>query len=219
MHKSVWEQVPKSSKLKAKPVFLTGVLEQELFWKDIRRVLFSKAQVKTLCRLNYDSIQKSWTPVKLVNILGEVAPKIAEDMNNIGKLTLDAMVFGYNSTHINSTSSRVLTVYSRLLSEKSKIKLTEKDVAIIDSIGSQYDNELGSILESRVAFNLVTGYLSQSYGEKVVSDPEILVDMREVARQETILEGAVQQNDVINKQTSSIVEEAYIDAEVIAIYW
>jgi len=220
LHIDAWEKLPKSSRPKATQVYLTGVLEQELFWKDIRRVLFSKARVKTLCRLNYDGIQESWVPVKLVNILEEVAPDLAANMATLGDLTMDAMAQGYtNSAPDNQIFTKVLSTYGQLLADGSKIKLTEEDMVIISSFAQYYAKEMSSTLSSRKAFNAVTNYLSGQHDGKIVNDPETLLEMREKARQEANLEGLMQQNNHVDKENSVATENAHIDAEVIAIYW
>lgn len=220
LHINAWEKLPKSSRPEATQVFLTGVLEQELFWKDIRRVLFTKAQVKTLCRLNYDGVQGFWKPVKLVNILEEVAPDLAENMNTLGDLTIDAMAQGYNSsTQDNQAPSKILNIYSQLLADKSKIKLKDEDITVIGSLEQYYAKGLSSALESRKAFNAVTSYLSAQYGKKIIKDPEALLGMREEARQKAKLEEHVQQNNAGSKKDTVTMEDAYIDAEVIAVYW
>lgn len=220
LHKDVWRKLPRSSRPRANQVFLTGVLEQELFWKDIRRVLFSKVQVKTLCRLNYDGIQDSWTPVKVVNILEEVAPALAKDMNTLGDLTIDAMMQGYSAvSKDNKAPSKVLTTYSLLLADKGSIKLSEEDMAKIDSIGLEYSKELTSTLGSRIAFNAVTSYLSERYGNQIVSEPETLVEIREKARQEANREEVAKQNSSHDTKRSVKIGGTFIDAEVIAVYW
>lgn len=77
VHRRVFEQMPRLLRDSMKPVYLVGVAEEDLFWKDIRRVLFSKIRVKVLCRLNYVGLRDYWTRVKLVDVLGEVSPEFA----------------------------------------------------------------------------------------------------------------------------------------------
>lgn len=222
IHEKALEQIPEPTRPDAKPIFLTGILEEELFWKDIRRVLFSKARVKALCRLNYDSIQDSWTPVKLVNILEEVAPDLAEMMNNLGDVTMDAMLQGYTpATQSGSQpASKILDIYGQLLAKKCSITLTQDDIDVIHGIGLEHAQKLTSINEGRKGFDAVTKYFSQHY--KIVSDPEMLVELRESARLQAAQEHAEPKNEgniLPSKGISNTDEKKFIDSEIIAIYW
>ncbi len=50
-------------------VILTGVAESTSFWRDSRRVLFSRARFRVLCRLTGDGFQHSWDAIKLSGVL------------------------------------------------------------------------------------------------------------------------------------------------------
>ncbi len=218
IHKNVLDKLPKASRQKTNDVYLTGVLEQELFWKDIRRVLFSKVQVNVLCRLNYDSIQEAWTPVKLVNILEEVAPDLAMSMNSLGDLTINAMVQGYgNIAQGKQAHKRMLVAYSEILAIENDIVLSNEDVLAINLLEENYSKDLASTLGSHAAFKAVTDYLSEQYPRKMTSEPEALLEMRERARQKS--EGINEQDGANSKKSHPMESGMYLDAEVIAVYW
>jgi hypothetical protein len=65
----------------ATPLFLVGVAEEKLFWKDIRRVLFSRGRFTVLARIAQDGIRDSWTPIKLSHVLEEIVPGFSAQMN------------------------------------------------------------------------------------------------------------------------------------------
>ncbi len=62
-------------------LFLVGVAEQDLFWKDIRRVLFSRGRFRVLARIAQDGIRDAWTPIKLSHVLEEIIPGFSIQMN------------------------------------------------------------------------------------------------------------------------------------------
>ena len=74
VHRRVLNQLSEDDTLQRRPVYIVGVAEQSLFWKDIRRVLFSGSRFRVLCRVAQDGIQESWTPVKLAHVLDAVLP-------------------------------------------------------------------------------------------------------------------------------------------------
>lgn len=69
VHRTVAEQLADSGLVERRPLFVVGVAEEALFWKDIRRVLFSSSHYRVLGRRGRDGFQTSWTPVKLVDVL------------------------------------------------------------------------------------------------------------------------------------------------------
>jgi len=60
---------------------VVAVAEADLFWRDIRRVLFSGARYTVLARVSRDNIQTEWTPVKLVELLKDVVPDLAANFD------------------------------------------------------------------------------------------------------------------------------------------
>ena len=67
------------------PLDIVAVAELSLFWKDIRRVLFSGSRYSLLCRIGRNGLHESWTPVKLVDVVREFVPELAEQIGAAGK--------------------------------------------------------------------------------------------------------------------------------------
>ncbi|MEJ7787346.1 MAG: hypothetical protein WKF96_21290, partial [Solirubrobacteraceae bacterium] len=61
----------------ASAVMLVGVAEQALFWKDLRRLLFSRSRYLVLARVARDGLHARWDPVKSLGVLEEIAPQVA----------------------------------------------------------------------------------------------------------------------------------------------
>jgi hypothetical protein len=59
---------------------VVALAEAPLFWKDIRRVLFSGSRYSLLCRIGRDGLHDDWTPVKLVDVVRGFAPEVADQM-------------------------------------------------------------------------------------------------------------------------------------------
>ena len=75
----------------ARSLHVVGVLQEALFWQDIRRVLFSESRYLMMCRLGQDGISNSWTPVKLADVLATVLPDMRSVLANLGETALTAM--------------------------------------------------------------------------------------------------------------------------------
>ena len=85
VHRALLKQLPPGPELVVRPLQVVGVAEEELFWRDRRRVLFSDARYRVLGRLGRDRVQRSWSPVKLVDILQEILPTMASDIDLAGR--------------------------------------------------------------------------------------------------------------------------------------
>ena len=59
VHRAIAAQLTERPEFKAAPLTLVGVAEETLFWKDIRRVLFSNSRYRVLSRIARSGIQES----------------------------------------------------------------------------------------------------------------------------------------------------------------
>lgn len=90
VHRRVLEGLSNSTDISVRPLFVVGVAERDLFWRDIRRVLFSHSRHTVLCRVSQSGAQSTWTPVKLVDVLKEVAPELGSSILEAGSVLDDA---------------------------------------------------------------------------------------------------------------------------------
>lgn len=74
------------------PLTVVGVTEQDSYWRDVRRVLFSGSRFTMLCRVARPGLWNSWEPVKLAEVLKEVLPTFPDLIADVGRtgLSLDA---------------------------------------------------------------------------------------------------------------------------------
>ncbi len=77
--------------IETQPVFLVGVAQRELFWKDIRRVLFSESRFSLFCRISQGELTRDWRPVKGVEVLNAIHPVFNQYMRDIGAQFLAGM--------------------------------------------------------------------------------------------------------------------------------
>jgi len=76
LHRRMLDQLRGDGSRPSHPLQVVGVTEQRLYWKDIRRVLFSRSRYRVMCRLGRDGLQDAWVPVKLLDVLGAVLPDL-----------------------------------------------------------------------------------------------------------------------------------------------
>ena len=91
IHRSLLEQMPKAFQSSAYRTFVVGVAERELFWKDIRRVLFSQARYTVFCRLGVSGLTDRWQPIKTANILTGIVPDFDKAIGDFSKIAHQSM--------------------------------------------------------------------------------------------------------------------------------
>jgi hypothetical protein len=69
--------------LPAQELTVVGVASRELFWKDLRRVLFVGAQYTVFCRIARPGLQRQWNPVKLAEVMSELAPNLEDQLQQL----------------------------------------------------------------------------------------------------------------------------------------
>ena len=58
------------------PAFMVGVAQGNLFWKDIRRLVFSRSEYTAFCRLAVSGLTDNWSPVKITEVLEGITPQL-----------------------------------------------------------------------------------------------------------------------------------------------
>jgi hypothetical protein len=86
--------VTASADIEITPLVVVGVAQEDLFWKDIRRVVFSRSRYQVLCRLGRDGTHTSWEPVKLADVFRTVAPPLAGQWDTLGETLREALIAG-----------------------------------------------------------------------------------------------------------------------------
>ncbi len=90
VHRAVLDAVS-SAPGSRRPFYLVGVADQALFWKDIRRVLFSESRFRALCRISQSGLRTTWTPVKLLDVFATAIPDLREQLQAVSSTALGAM--------------------------------------------------------------------------------------------------------------------------------
>jgi hypothetical protein len=221
LHRRTLDQLPRESRPTTSPVFLVGVTEQSSYWKDIRRVLFSQARFRALCRLNDDGLQNTWTPVKMVDVLSEIAPTLVHEMGVFGSGALKAMVEG-TATYGTFVEPRykALLSFGDELARYWSIELDDEDRQEVEARAAETADMLTSVPDSRKAFTQISDRLAEKYGKTV--DKETVAKLRVRACQKNGLYpggSGVRAETVMFHDTEDEATEDHLDAEIVAIYW
>ena len=222
VHRKLLNQIPPEL-LDSRPLFVVGVAEQSLFWKDIRRTLFSKAHYRVFCRIGQDNLQDSWKPVKLVQVLEKIVPDLAEQINMIVESSITSMT---NTNTINQTIEHkermrnALIEYARLLANHYNQNITPDDLSMISRISQENSSLYASQKERYKAFEAIATYLITRFN--VERNSEIVANNREFALNIAGLDFSGQSvplDTFNNPLPAKHLEQRLLDTEFIAIYW
>lgn len=223
VHKDLLTEFSESD-LSTFPLYVVGVAEHSLFWKDVRRVLFSNAKFKVMCRITQNSIKKSWTPVKLAHVLEPVIPDIGDQLDYMGSSAFKNMK--KNSQKKNGLSfknkniTKAMIVYAELIADNYDLSLGEDNIKMIKQLSELYYNSFDTVKKRRKAFNHIISYLNANFD--FPQESFIIAQYRSKALKNINFNNNTQNkaNRYSNTEAlESTSEERFLDTEFVAIYW
>lgn len=224
VHRRLLNQLTTTDLPSTRPLYVVGVAEQSLFWKDIRRILFSKARFRVLCRMAQDGLQNSWTPVKLADVLESVAPGLAKQIDTAGSSALAAIAeASMSGQSVEPKQQRVhgaLVGYARLLADHYDHGITSQDFSKINLLSEKHWASFDSQRERREAFDAVATFLLDRFG--VEREPDIVADYRAAALEGAGLHFSGQAMPLVTSDdlpSAASSDERFLDSEFVAIYW
>jgi hypothetical protein len=230
VHRDVYEKLATvgldgGGRVQPVQLHVVGVAEEALFWKDIRRVLFSQAEFFALCRVSRPGLQeeRSWSPMKLAQVIGSVAPEVEKDIN---ELSLESM-FNRNGTEHRArdedlAARRALMEYATSLLDDNGRSLRATDLGELDAVIYERLKQFGTVEQKYSGFKAIEEHLANRFREMEINGEE------EHGRRETALASAgltylddgLPSEVVESNGEVALGERALIlDTEFIAIYW
>ncbi|MBO9531771.1 MAG: hypothetical protein J7513_02235 [Solirubrobacteraceae bacterium] len=200
--------------IESEHVVLVGLCETGSFWRDIRRVLFSDDQYRTLCRVGRPGLRRDWNPVKLLDVLGTVAPEIAEDFQATAAAMANARTTPASAAIEGMEAALVLfaAAYAQELALDSSEDISRAgQIEVVLQTGGDF----GLAENQRRAFDAIAATFE---AESTVTSE----------RAEALRASALDQSgwspegwaaDSRPRTEPSSAEPVQIDVEIVAIYW
>ena len=226
VHRSVLDQFPTDQKLKRSPVFVVGVTQTELFWQDIRRVLFSRAQYTAFCRLTMAGLTDTWRPVTGADVLAGIAPGLDQQIQEFSESACHAMRTGAQEAVKRSSAQgmqnrQVIEGYADFLCREHGHDLTPE---VSDKIlGIPLNGDwLHTVDGRREVLSQVVDVLNAEFG--VETSSEAAYGAREAALK---LAGLSLTGEPLSDEPNVTARdfpspprpERFFNAEITAIYW
>lgn len=225
VHEAVVDQLPTGDALVVRPVYLVGVAEADLFWKDIRRVAFSHSRYLVMARVGRDKLQDSWAPLKLVEVLRDFLPQVAGELDAGSRGFLkaiaeqDALEDGQPAQAVRMRVA--LVEYAGALAAHHEHSCGWEDLAATGLPTDDQCNAYDSVEARRGAFNAMTEFIADRH--EIERDSILEMQLRSAALADAGLGLDAHAFPVVGVGAQSpmaaAVDERYLDAEFVAIYW
>ncbi len=207
------------------PLNLVGVAEEALFWKDIRRVLFSGSTYRVFSRISRTGVHDSWTPVKLENVLRRAIPGLSESFETFNSPALMAtptIAAESSSAYRTEMATNALSIYARDTADALRRSLPNDFELEAVQHTDWGDVELG-LQERRELFSRVTTQLEELFDVSII--PTGAAHRRTVALVECGmgLDGRLSAHSdpqpTVAVPASDVPRQKFIDVELVAVYW
>lgn len=222
---SVASRLRTNKKVVISSLYVTGVLEESLFWKDVRQVLFNNHRMKALCRIT-EPMSKDWNPIKMFDILTSLLPSIPDEIAQLSSGNWLQNGFAQATTQDSGQSTvaisnveDVIRRYIDILVKMEQIEITDEQRILLLACREDFSGE--DTYASKI--NVL-----KSVDKKMKEEFKINVDSEKLVshRSEAITSAPVvsKDADIIKKfedyaEQSEANDEYYLNAEVISVYW
>jgi hypothetical protein len=226
VHNRLIENLEDKSGFTTRPLFVVGVAEESLFWKDIRRVLFARQRFRLLCRVARDDVDTFWVPLKLQQVVSSLFPELGQaiekfNRGDLFRAEIDAR--DGKDAHQGQVARNALRIHALWIADSNGINLSENDIAEVDAVAGEYLGEFETQQEKRKAFWVIENHMAKRYGLEI--DPEAAKDSRRRARIDsgaslaTVIGLEPEPDTQLPDHPEAAGHKYFLDSEFVAIYW
>lgn len=221
VHRSLLSDRELPSGAQLRDVHLVGVAEEGLFWKDLRRVLFSRSRFTVMCRLGKDGLQPTWSPVKLIDVFKKVIPSMGVQLEEM----IGGMISGFQSgaaqaleePSVDEKMQAGMEHYARLYAAEFRQEpLSPVELATLGGPAAGID--YGELEHRRSALEQLTLRLREIFDSD--EDRELEARLRHEAMETVGFGlGGADETPILEASPPVSAAERFLDVEFVAIYW
>ncbi|GAA4940115.1 hypothetical protein EV188_106235 [Actinomycetospora succinea] len=225
VHNGALLSLPERLRAEAHPLYLAGVSDVEWYWKDIRQVLFSRSRARVLVRLDNDLLVSKWNPVKLVELLRELSPSLAHDLNDSLRVGVDAAM---SAAHRQAPLQIGAAEAKRVALQEYGNRLADRNNPTVAGQFDKFDEELRNLIppltdrmvsadDERNAYSSIEDFVTSYFGD--VFTAEQAAEIREEIASRTTERSTLHAEDDGIEAATSTPDPLFLECEFIAIYW
>lgn len=205
---------PWANGLESRPLVIAGVTVESLYWKDLRRVLFSDSRFRMLCRIAQTGLRENWSKIKLSDVLAQANPDLRDTIEGFGGQFMNALRTG----QADSSETTPTNPLQGLLMEYAAAAAVQAEVELNDVANlriTAYAETAKAPMESYDGVGQAFDGL-----DALLSDASVLVDPNwSVAERSRLRESVAGLAPSSSRTVTPLGSVAYLEVEVIAIYW
>lgn len=226
VHNRLLEALEDKGGFTTRPLFVVGVAEERLFWKDIRRVLFAGQRFRVLCRVARDGIDTSWVPLKLQQVVSSMSPELGEAIDKFNRGDLfRAEIEGADGVDADQerAAREALRNHALWIAGSNGVDFSESEIAEVDAVTGEHVGTFETVQEKREAFRVVENHMAKRHELEV--DAEAAKDSRRRASEgagasSPAAPGLKPEADPeVSDDLLARDEEYFLDSEFVAVYW
>ena len=225
VHRTLLEQIPIDEQPETYPVFVVGVTERHLFWKDIRRVLFSRARCTVFGRFGKEGLADDWHPVKVADLLSGLVPGFDESIGEFTATAERAMNAAVDSRAEREgedgeeKGTRAVEAYARMLVRHhdgdDNPELIKRMIQGV-STGEEW---LSTVDGRRAVFGKVTRRIEGTLGVETSGDVAYTLRVAAVNEADRARASAGVAARARRSADRRGGGERFLDTEIVAVYW
>lgn len=225
VHQALTEHIKEIEGLSVTNAHIAADTEKDLYWKDIRRVLFDGSRFRLFCRVNRDGLTSSWNPVRLANVLHKVHPNFGQQMQDFSSMVsvaVEATQRSMKESHPHFSDPRVVAQvrYASLLATELKVDLLEGDKKELSEMASRNASRINGVLDSREVFAPLKTWLESKTTTTIGLEQD--ATLRYQALEDAglgLTESTANTFDFSNQRLTDSTPGKVLEVEVVGIYW
>jgi hypothetical protein len=191
---------------------VVGVTEEPSYWKDLRRVLYTRERFTVYARVVNPDLMTHWNPVKLSGLMGDVSQDVAREIVALP----DQLERQLNQSEPEPTVDLrgMFQRFAELI--EADFENTPDPTTIGDAVSEAvaiFINADGDMSQERAASDAVVAVFEKANEHR--SDREDVAEKRTLARAATYAASALTPTPI--EPAPKLIDQ--LEVEVIAIYW
>lgn len=204
----------------SEPLFVVGVTLSPLYWQDTRRVLFSNYKYRLLGRLVHDGVKSSWSSIKLADVLKDVNSELSDTFESLGAMFLKALQDGSGANtgegDLAEAGVAQLLTYSRSVAAAADLAWTPSLQERVFQVVSDSPGQPG-VEDWAATQRLIDDIVFSMTLNRV--HPSKLAFVRAEHPRPAVNASVVSSTVSADAAARGGQGAAYVEVEVIAIYW
>lgn len=190
---------------------IVGVTEEPSYWKDLRRILYTRDRFTVYARVENPELVKRWNPVKLSGLMGSLFEGLETAILDLPDEFERHLTNAQPEPAVDLRG--VFQHFAELLAPRFTTLPSDTDLAAaITSAVATYNGAGADLNQQRVAFDAVVTAFTNVNDESI--DREDLVSLRLLSLSSALAPAARDQGVELPKE-----QVDQLEVEVVAIYW